>query len=168
MERLFRLSDEQWRRMEPLLPRKKSPRGRPPAPHRQMVEAMVWILRTGAPWRDLPTAYGSWKTVYSRFSRWSAAGALASLFEALAREHDGEGYLIDATIVRAHQDAAGAAKKGAPRDRALTRRSIHEGPRSRGCARESGQAAAVAGASSRNDTRARVACRRSRRLRRRR
>jgi transposase len=112
MERLFRLSDAQWQRVKPLLPRRKSQRGRPAAPHRPIVEAMLWILRTGAPWRDLPSAYGSWKTVYSRFARWSAAGALAQLFEALARERDAEGFIIDATIVRAHQDAAGAAKKG--------------------------------------------------------
>lgn len=94
-----------------------------------MVEAMLWILRTGAPWRDLPSAYGPWESVYSRFSRWSASGTLARLFEALSRERDGEGYLIDATIVRAHQDASGAAKEGGPRNRALARRSVHEGPR---------------------------------------
>jgi putative transposase len=73
-----------------------------------MVEAMLWILRTGAPWRDLPSAYGPWESVYTRFSRWSASGVLALLFEALARERDAEGYSIDATIVRAHQDASGA------------------------------------------------------------
>jgi hypothetical protein len=69
-------------------------------------------LRTGAPWRDLPHAYGPWHSVYTRFSRWSQSGVLAALFEALGRERDGEGYLIDATIVRAHQDASGGAKKG--------------------------------------------------------
>ena len=89
--------------------------GRNAKPHRRMVEAMLWILRTGAPWRDLPTAYGPWQSVYTRWSRWSASGVLASLLEALARERDGESYLIDATIVRAHQDASGARKKGAPR-----------------------------------------------------
>src|SRR5262249_47386839 len=131
MERLFRLTDAQWHRIEPLLPRKTTRRGRPPGSHRRMVEAMLWILRTGAPWRDLPSAYGSWSTVYARFSRWSQSGALACLFEALARERDGEGYIIDATIVRAHQDASGAAKKGASRDRALARRSVYEDPRRR-------------------------------------
>lgn len=131
MERLLRLTDAQWHRLEPLLPQKMTSGGRPPGSHRRMVEAMVWILRTGAPWRDLPSAYGSWKTVYTRFSRWSQSGALARLFEALARERDGEGYIIDATIVRAHQDASGAAKKGASRDRALARRSVHEDPRRR-------------------------------------
>lgn len=96
-----------------------------------MVEAMLWILRTGAPWRDLPSAYGPWESVYARFSRWSASGVLAALFEALSRERDVEGYLIDATIVRAHQDASGAAKKGVARNRTLARRSVDEDPRSR-------------------------------------
>jgi len=84
-----------------------------------MLEGMLWILRTGAPWRDLPSAYGPWESVYTRFSRWSASGVLARLFEALARERDDEGYHVDATIVRAHQDATGAAKKGGRRKSAV-------------------------------------------------
>ena len=112
MERLVRLTDAQWKRVEPLLPTASKKGGRPPKPHRPKVEAMLWILRTGAPWRDLPSAYGPWESVYTRFSRWSKAGVLARLFEALACELDGEGFLIDATIVRAHQDASGAVKKG--------------------------------------------------------
>jgi putative transposase len=72
--------------------------------------------------------------VYTRWSRWSAKGVLASLFEALARERDDEGYLIDATIVRAHQDASGA-KKGVRGNRALSRRSVDEDPRGGGRAR---------------------------------
>jgi transposase len=135
MERLFRLTDAQWKRVEPLLPQKTTARGRPPKAHRRVVEAMIWILRTGAPWRDLPSAYGSWKTVYTRFSRWSQSGVLARLFEALARERDDEGFLIDATIVRAHQDASGAAKKGAAGNRPFARRSVHEDPRGRRRAR---------------------------------
>jgi putative transposase len=112
-----------------------------------MLEAMLWVLRTGAPWRDLPSAYGSWKSVYTRFSRWSSQGVLARLFEALALERDAEGYLIDATIVRAHQDASGAAKEGAPGNRAFARRSIHEDPCPRRRARQPGEAAALARAS---------------------
>lgn len=76
-----------------------------------MLEAMLWILRTGAPWRDLPPEYGSWKTVYTRFSRWSQKDVLKRVFDSLAEERDGEGYMIDGTIVRAHQDASGAKKK---------------------------------------------------------
>jgi transposase len=110
MNRLFRLTDGQWNRLEPLLPRIGGP-GRPCQPHRVMLEAMIWILRTGAPWRDLPTEYGSWKTVYTRFSRWSDKGVLKAVFDKLAQERDGEGYMIDGTIMRAHQDASGAKKK---------------------------------------------------------
>jgi len=129
MDRLVRLTDAQWRRLEPLLPSSSKTGGRDAKPHRPIVEAMVWILRTGSPWRDLPSAYGPWKSVYTRWSRWSAKGVLAQLFAALALERDGESYLIDATIVRAHQDASGAAKKGVRGNRALSRRSVHEDPR---------------------------------------
>jgi transposase len=135
MERLVRLTDAQWSRIGPLLPRPSRKGGRPRKPDRPMIEAMLWILRTGAPWRDLPSAYGPWESVYARLARWSKSGVFALLVAALARERDGEGYLIDATIVRAHQDASGAAKKGAPRDRALARRSVHEDPRHRRRAR---------------------------------
>lgn len=112
MERLVRLNNGQWARIQALLPLASKKGGRPRKPDRSMVEGMLWILRPGAPWRDLPSAYGPWKSVYTRFSRWSASGVLALLFESLARERDSEGYLIDATIVRAHQDASGAAKGG--------------------------------------------------------
>lgn len=113
MSRLLRLRDDQWARIEPLLPPQHKTGGRPAKPHRPLVEAMIWLLRTGAPWRDLPTAYGPWQSVYTRFSRWSKSGVLQRLFEGLAQEHDDEGFLIDATIVRAHQDASGARKRGA-------------------------------------------------------
>jgi len=112
MSRLLRLRDEQWRRIEPFLPPQHETGGRPAKPHRPVVEAMIWVLRTGAPWRDLPPAYGPWKSVHTRFSRWSKSGVLQRLLEGLAKECDDEGYLIDATIVRAHQDASGGAKKG--------------------------------------------------------
>jgi putative transposase len=137
MERLVRLTEAQWARIQPLLPSRSKKGGRPGKPDRPMVEGMLWILRTGAPWRDLPSAYGPWESVYTRFSRWSAKGVFALLVQALARERDSEGYLIDATIVRAHQDASGAAKKGAPEYRALARRSVHKDSRRRRRARKS-------------------------------
>jgi transposase len=132
MNRLVRLTDEQWLRVEPTLPPATKTGGRDAKPHRPMLEAIIWILRTGAPWRDLPRSYGPWQSVYTRFSRWSQSGVLAALFEALARERDGEGYLIDATIVRAHQDASGAAKKTARR-----RLGCHVGVRPRRSMRSS-------------------------------
>ena len=91
MERLVRLTAEQWEGMAPLLPSTSKKGGRPRKPDRAIVEAMLWILRTGAPWRALPSAYGPWASVYTRFSRWSASGVLARLFEALSRERDDEG-----------------------------------------------------------------------------
>jgi transposase len=112
MNRLIRLKDSEWNRLEPLLRRPPGP-GRPSRPDREMLEAMLWILRTGAPWRDLPIEYGAWQSVYTRFSRWSAQGVLQRIFDELTVGRDGEGYIIDATIVRAHQDASGAQKKPA-------------------------------------------------------
>jgi len=141
MERLFRLSDRQWAVIEPLV-RRPPTRGRRPKPDREMVEAMIWIARTGAPWRDLPSAYGPWQSVYTRFSRWSVSGKLARLFEALSRERDGEAFYIDASTVRAHQDAQGAAKKGGPASRSLAQRCVHEGPRRRRRAGKSGSSKA--------------------------
>ena len=121
MSRLVRLSDEQWQRVEPSLPSAWRTGGRNAKPHRPMVEAMQWIVRTGAPWRDLPPAYGPWNSVYTRFSRWSQSGVFARLFAVLARDRDREGFLIDATIVRAHQDASGAPKKRGGQEIGLSR-----------------------------------------------
>jgi len=112
MNRLVRLEDSDWNRLEPLL-RRPPGAGRPSRPDREMLEAMIWILRTGAPWRDLPHEYGSWKSAYTRFSRWSRNGLLQQVFDKLVEDRDDEGYMIDATIVRAHQDATGAQKKPA-------------------------------------------------------
>jgi putative transposase len=76
------------------------------------VEAVLWIVRTGSPWRDLPDAFGEWNSVFRRFSRWSAKGVWWRLFEAMADDPDFEYLIVDATIVRAHQHAAGAQKGG--------------------------------------------------------
>lgn len=82
-----------------------------------MVEGMLWILRTGAPWRDLPERYGPWRTVASRFYRWQKSGVWERVLWALQAQSDAEGHLdwdahlVDATVVRAHQHAAGAKKR---------------------------------------------------------
>jgi transposase len=68
------LTNEQWQRLEPLLPPQKPRTGRPNSDHRAIINGILWILRTGAPWRDMPERYGSWSTVYSRFQRWRKAG----------------------------------------------------------------------------------------------
>lgn len=108
------LTDRQWERLEVLLPPQKPARGRPAKDHRLVLNGMLWILRTGAPWRDLPERYGPWRTIYSRFSRWQKAGVLQRILEALQQQADAAGELdwevhfVDGTTVRAHQHAAGA------------------------------------------------------------
>ena len=113
------LTDAQWARLEPLLPAERPGRGRPNREHRRVVNGMLWRLTTGAPWRALPPTYGSWRTVYSRFRRWQAAGVFARVVADLQRAGDAAGDLdwtlpfVDASVVRAHQPAAGA-KGGRP------------------------------------------------------
>ena len=76
-----------------------------------MVNAFLWILRTGAPWRDLPGRFGSWNWAYSRLRRWARRGVWDKVFAELSKDADRETFMIDASIVRAHQDASGAGKK---------------------------------------------------------
>jgi transposase len=82
-----------------------------------MVNAMLWIVRTGAPWRDLPRYYGPWKSVYTRYSRWTKQGVWQGALDEIAKNFDGEAWMIDATIVRAHQDSAGV--KGGARKQSV-------------------------------------------------
>lgn len=105
------LRNDQWRRIEQLLPGKVTDRGRTAADNRLFVEAVLWIARTGAPWRDLPEEFGPWNSVYKRFSRWETNGVWHRVFEKLAEDADFEELYLDSSIVRAHQHAAGAAKK---------------------------------------------------------
>ena len=118
--RRHELTDEQWARLTPLLPPRKPRTGRPNHDHRAILNGMLWILRTGAPWRDLPERYGSWQTVYSRFRRWQQAGIWEHILTTLQAEaaHDGtlddSMAMIDASNIRAHQHAAGARKGGTP------------------------------------------------------
>lgn len=107
------LRDEQWKQIEGMLPGKVGDRGRSAADNRLFVEAVLWIARTGSPWRDLPPEFGSWNSTYQRFARWSRAGVWHRVFAALARERRFREVFIDSTIVRAHQHAAGAPKNGA-------------------------------------------------------
>ena len=108
------LTDEQWEKLRPLLPPQKPKRGRPAEDHRRILNGILWILRTGAPWRDLPERYGPHGTVSSRFYRWRQAGIWQGILEALQSLADASGELnwevhsVDGTIIRAHQHAAGA------------------------------------------------------------
>ncbi|CAA9356045.1 MAG: Mobile element protein [uncultured Gemmatimonadaceae bacterium] len=108
------MTDAQWERLSPLLPPQKPGVGRPARDHRTILSAILWVLRTGAPWRDLPERFGPWATAWRRFRRWTAAGIWARALEVLQRNTDLAGQLdwdthyVDGTVIRAHQHAAGA------------------------------------------------------------
>ena len=111
------VTDAQWARLAPLLTElapQKPKTGKPNTDHRLIVNGILWKLRTGAPWRDLPERYGPWQTVYSRFRRWRLAGIWDRLFAAVQRQEDAAGRLdwtlqfVDGSVIRAHQHAAGA------------------------------------------------------------
>jgi transposase len=108
------LTEEQWEKLKTLLPPQKAKTGRPGHDHRQIINGILWILRTGAPWRDLPDCYGVHSTVSSRFYRWRKAGIWDDILAKLQMIADGEGKIDwevqmgDSTVVRAHQHAAGA------------------------------------------------------------
>jgi len=107
----YELTDEQWNQIKDLFPKYRT--GRPPKSNRTMFNAILWIARSGAAWRDLPKErYGSWKTVYSRFCLWRDIGLLESLFITLNSEADYENLSIDSTSVTAHQHSAGAKRGG--------------------------------------------------------
>lgn len=104
------LADREWDIIQPLLPNR--PRGVPRTDDRRVLNGIFYILRTGSPWRDLPARYGPYTTTYNRYNRWAKAGVWLRLFEALAARSPQSLHLIDSSIVRAHQHAAGG-KKGA-------------------------------------------------------
>jgi len=102
------LTDAQWERIAPLLPGKKGDPGRSGDDNRRSLEGILWIVRTGAPWRDLPDAFGNWFTVWKRFRRWALKGVFEKVFKVLSGEPDMEYALIDGTIVKVHRHGAGA------------------------------------------------------------
>src|ERR687885_2813923 len=112
------LTDQQWEYLRQLLLPQKPHTGRPNKHHRTVINGMLWLLRTGAPWRDLPEHYGPWKTVASRFYRLQRAGIWHRILECVQQQADADGKLdwslhhVDGTIVRAHQHAAGAQRQG--------------------------------------------------------
>jgi transposase len=112
------LPDAEWARLRALLPPQRPERGRPNKDHRQVVNAILWLDRTGAPWRDLPAGYGPWQSVATRFYRWTRAGIWQRVLAALQEQADAAGELdwdlhhVDGTVIRAHQHAAGAHKGG--------------------------------------------------------
>ena len=114
MER-FVLTDAQWAKMEPHCLGKPTDPGRSGGDNRCFVEAVLWIARTGSPWRDLPVFFGNWNSVFKRYRDWVKAGVFVRLFEACSDEPDMEYAMVDATIVKVHRHGQGA--KGGPRAR---------------------------------------------------
>jgi transposase len=120
------LSDVEWEAICPLIPEGPGG-GRPRGDPRSMVNAMLWVLRTGAPWRDLPEEFGPWQSVYFRFNDFRRTGVLDRVFEALqarlekAGRIDRELWCVDGTSVRASRAAAGARKTPVRKSRRITR-----------------------------------------------
>jgi putative transposase len=115
MRRRYELTDQQYQRIEPLLSGKPGDPGRNAENNRRFMNAVYWIARTGAPWADLPERFGKYDTVYQRFNRWAKKGRWKEIFEAL-QEPDLDWVMIDSSVVRAHQHAAGQ-KKAQPKPR---------------------------------------------------
>jgi transposase len=104
----YELTDHEWAAIKPMLPNK--PRGVPRVNDRRVLNGIFWVLRSGAPWRDLPQEFGPYTTCYNRFVRWRRAGVWGRLMDALAAAHDAEIQIIDTSIVRVHQHAACIAR----------------------------------------------------------
>lgn len=111
----FILSDAQWAVIRPLCHGKRSDPGHSGKNNRMFIEGVLWIARTGSPWRDLPAHFGHWNSVYSRFRDWSRKGLFKLIFETLSGDPDMEYAMIDGTIVKVHRHGQGA--KGGPKAR---------------------------------------------------
>ena len=104
----FVITDRQWEKMEAHCLGRKCDPGRTGSDPRRFLEAVFWIARTGAPWRDLPRGFGNWNTIYRRFRDWARAGVFGRIFNALNDDPDMEMAMVDATIVKVHRSAQGA------------------------------------------------------------
>ena len=106
MVKRYELTDAQWRRVSGLMLGKVSDPGLSGSDNRRFVNGVLWVLRSGAHWHDLPERYGKWKTAHKRFTRWAKAGVWERLFAELTRDPDNDYLMLDSTLVRAHQQAA--------------------------------------------------------------
>jgi len=111
----YELSEAQWARIAPLLPGKAADPGRTATDNRLFVNGVLWVLRSGAFWQNLPERYGKWKSVHARFTRWAKTGVWEKVFAELIKARDNKYLMLDSTLVRVHQQAAGG--KGGPRIR---------------------------------------------------
>jgi putative transposase len=107
----YELTDRQWERIKDRLPGRAETVGVTAKDNRRFVNGVLWVLRSGSPWRDLPERYGDWKNTHRRFSRWASRGVWENVFEVLVKDAKNEYLMIDSTIVRAHQHAGGSKKK---------------------------------------------------------
>ena len=105
MAKRYELSPQQWEQLKESLPGKVGDRGRTAVDNRQFVNGVLWVLRSGARWSDLPARYGNWKSVHKRFTRWARAGVWERVFGHLTADRHNDYLLLDSTIVRAHQQA---------------------------------------------------------------
>lgn len=108
MTKRYELTQEQWDEIKDSLPGKKGDPGRTGENNKEFIEAVMWVAKTGAPWRDLPPEYGNWATAHKRFTRWAKNGVWQMIFNTFAVNADTEWLMIDSSIIRAHQHAAGA------------------------------------------------------------
>ncbi len=106
MVKRYELSDAQWQRIADLLPGKAGDAGRTAADNRLFVNGVLWVLRSGAHWHDLPPRYGKWKSVHTRFARWAKNATWERVFDVLIKDRKNEYLMLDTTLVRAHQQAA--------------------------------------------------------------
>jgi transposase len=116
MTKRYELSQPQWERIEGLLPGKRQDPGRTAEDNRRFVHGVLWVLRSGAHWHDLPERYGKWKSVHKRFTRWARAGVWEKVFASLIKDCSNDYVMLDSTLVKAHQQAA-TGKGGAARIR---------------------------------------------------
>ena len=123
------MSNKEWAFFKPFVTVRGPKRGRPASNHRLVLDGVFWIARTGAPWRDLPDHFGNWNSVYQQFRRWSVSGLWDTMLEALNATGAAQSsvQMIDSTIVRAHQHAAGA--KGGLRLKISGAREVASRPR---------------------------------------
>ena len=132
MRRRHEVTDAEWARLAPLLPPRKA--GKRRKDDRLVINGILWKLATGAPWRDVPERYGPWQSVYTRFRRWRRAGVWDGMLAAVQQQADAAGgldwgvHFVDATVIRAHQHAAGA-KGGTRRRRRWGRAGAASAPR---------------------------------------
>ena len=108
----YELSTDQWSKIESLLPGKVGDRGRTALDNRNFVNAVLWILRSGARWSDMPEErYGKYKSIHKRFTRWAEKGVWEKIFQHLIKDRDNEYLMLDSTLIKAHQQSATFKKK---------------------------------------------------------